>query len=293
MPTVINVSCKFKDGKRHLCPDIYTDGVWVSKTDGTECTLTDVLNELAEGVNEEAVGQIIDLRLAPVLKSLSNLVTPAATGQDVFESLAALQAATVFYHAGEEYTPKKNDYAEVTDGDRTVVYGNSADSGAPVWAYRYTVANSPFSQGQIDTLNSTVSVEWKDQVNARIVGGTGTGLIVSDAGTLTVDFAAQDDKTSTDKAVSPAYVASALAGFTGGVDEEAVRAIVQSEVSASSDIPESWRTRIIALENAMATGGGLTGVYPGVSTIIALETPDLDFVLIQGMFDAQKKALYI
>lgn len=237
-------------------------------------------------------------------KTQANHVTPATAAEqmagraDVFKDLATLQAATMFKQAGDDYVVKKTDYAEVLNGDTgllDVYHVTSKNGDTPVWAYLWTMPNTPLTAAQQAWLNLVAGLGLaiaNGALTVDLAAICGTGLKV-ESGKLAVDFAATTDTASDNKAVSPAYVASALAGFTGGVDEEAVRLIVQSEVSASSDIPESWRTRIITLENAMATGGGLTGVYPGVSTIIALETPDLDFVLIQGMFDAQKKALYI
>lgn len=306
---IMAVNKKYKDGKLHLCPDLYTDGVWAQVEGEPDKKLTDILNE-------------IDAKATSAMQGFASLVTPgaeadqAAGNADVFKDLATLQAATSFLRGGAEHAPQKNDYAEVVDGDRTLVYGNTASSGAPVWAYRYTIPHSPLTDAQRGAINSTVTATWKASVDAAIAGGTGTGLTVSDAGTLTVDFAAQDDTSSANKAVSPAYVAGVIAdlptgGGSGGVDEAAVRLIVTdaldnydfsindalvlnavNKVLAGTDVGQI-NQRLDTLEAAFNVGGSSSTPYPGVSAIITMEVADDDFFLVSGIHDATNKRLLI
>lgn len=256
-------------------------------------------------------------------KTQANHVTPATAAEqmagraDVFKDLATLQAATMFKQAGDDYVVKKTDYAEVLNGDTgllDVYHVTSKNGDTPVWAYLWTMPNTPLTAAQQAWLNLVAGLGLaiaNGALTVDLAAICGTGLIVSDAGTLTVDFAAQDDKTSTDKAVSPAYVASALAGFTGGVDEAAVRAIVTdaldnydftindtvvlnavNKVLAGTDVGQI-NQRLDTLEAAFNVGGSSSTPYPGVSAIITMEVPDDDFFLVSGIHDRVNKMLKI
>ena len=85
----------------------------------------------------------------------ANYVTSNAQG-DNFASHAALINGP-YYHKGTSYTPTNNDYALVeTDEDHSNATTRYIYDGAQ-WAFQYIVNNSPFSQAQLDAINSGIT----------------------------------------------------------------------------------------------------------------------------------------
>lgn len=154
-------------------------------------------------------------------------------------------------------------------------------------------------------------------VTITVTPEAGTGLEVGADSKLSVAYAAQDDTTSEDKAVTPAYVATVVAnlptggGSGGNVDEAAVRRITLdvldnydfsindtvvlnavNKVLAGTDVGQI-NQRLDTLEAAFNVGGSSSTPYPGVSAIIAMEVPNDDFFLVSGIHDVANKRLMI
>lgn len=85
----------------------------------------------------------------------ANYVTSDAQG-DNFASHAALLAGP-YYYKGQSYTLTNNDYALVeTDEDHSNATTRYMYDGAQ-WAFQYVVNNAPFTQAQLDAINSTIT----------------------------------------------------------------------------------------------------------------------------------------
>lgn len=95
-------------------------------------------------------------------------ITPTASGDKAFATKAALTSATVFYSGGQPRTPTQNDYAIVLSDESQT---QNADGTYPTtryswqggtyptgqWDFQYIVNNSPFTQAQVDALNSGIT----------------------------------------------------------------------------------------------------------------------------------------
>lgn len=90
-----------------------------------------------------------------IANNASNFVTPSASGDTQWSSLAALNAGPWFL-MGKTYIPTKNDYAVYLADDRSVwraVYDGQ------YWVTAYKVNDTPFTQAQQNALNSGVTAE--------------------------------------------------------------------------------------------------------------------------------------
>lgn len=86
----------------------------------------------------------------------ANYVTSDAQG-DNFATHAALLAGP-YYYKGQSYTLTNNDYALVeSDEDHSNATTRYMYDGAQ-WAFQYVVNNAPFTQAQLDAINSTITV---------------------------------------------------------------------------------------------------------------------------------------
>lgn len=86
----------------------------------------------------------------------ANYVTSDAQG-DNFASHAALLSGP-YYYKGQSYTLTNNDYALVeTDEDHSNATTRYMYDGAQ-WNFQYVVNNAPFTQAQLDAINSTITV---------------------------------------------------------------------------------------------------------------------------------------
>lgn len=81
-----------------------------------------------------------------------------------FATKSALDEATVFYYAGQAFTPTKNDYCVVLEDEskdgkatRYAFVGEWGDGGS--WQYQYTINNTAFTQEQWDAINSGATDE--------------------------------------------------------------------------------------------------------------------------------------
>lgn len=104
-----------------------------------------------------ALNQLADK--AFVNSSISNMaanyVTSDAQG-DNFATHAALLAGP-YYYKGQSYTLTNNDYALVeSDEDHSNATTRYMYDGAQ-WAFQYVVNNAPFTQAQLDAINSTIT----------------------------------------------------------------------------------------------------------------------------------------
>lgn len=85
----------------------------------------------------------------------ANYVTSDAQG-DNFATHAALLAGP-YYYKGQSYTLTNNDYALVeSDEDHSNATTRYMYDGAQ-WAFQYVVNNAPFTQAQLDAINSTIT----------------------------------------------------------------------------------------------------------------------------------------
>ena len=85
----------------------------------------------------------------------ANYVTSDAQG-DNFATHAALIAGP-YYYKGQSYTLTNNDYALVeSDEDHSNATTRYVYDGAQ-WAFQYIVNNAPFTQAQLDAINSTIT----------------------------------------------------------------------------------------------------------------------------------------
>lgn len=85
----------------------------------------------------------------------ANYVTSDAQG-DNFATHAALLAGP-YYYKGQAYTLTNNDYALVeSDEDHSNATTRYMYDGAQ-WAFQYVVNNAPFTQAQLDAINSTIT----------------------------------------------------------------------------------------------------------------------------------------
>ena len=85
----------------------------------------------------------------------ANYVTSDAQG-DNFATHAALLAGP-YYYKGQSYTLTNNDYALVeSDEDHNNATTRYMYDGAQ-WAFQYIVNNAPFTQAQLDAINSTIT----------------------------------------------------------------------------------------------------------------------------------------
>ena len=81
-----------------------------------------------------------------------------------FATKSALDEATVFYYAGQAFTPTKNDYCVVLEDEskdgkatRYAFVGEWGNGGS--WQYQYTINNTAFTQEQWDAINSGATDE--------------------------------------------------------------------------------------------------------------------------------------
>lgn len=81
-----------------------------------------------------------------------------------FATKSALDEATVFYYAGQAFTPTKNDYCVVLEDEskdgkstRYAFVGEWGEGGS--WQYQYTINNTAFTQEQWDAINSGATDE--------------------------------------------------------------------------------------------------------------------------------------
>ena len=98
-------------------------------------------------------------------------ITKNASG-DAFDTYAQLSSATVFYNAGDEIEPTKNDYCVVLEdetkatspfADPTTRYtwqGDKYPDGQ--WEFQYIVNNTALTQAQVNAINSGITKEIVD-----------------------------------------------------------------------------------------------------------------------------------
>lgn len=96
----------------------------------------------------------------------ANYVTSDAQG-DNFATKAALLAGP-YYYEGQSYTLTNNDYALVeadeTKGNATTRYIYDGSQ----WAFQYIVNNTPFTQAQLDAINSNITSNLVTSYNTHI-----------------------------------------------------------------------------------------------------------------------------
>lgn len=141
----------------------------------TSATVTSLTNKVTaiEGKIPEAASTENKLAdKAFVNSSINNMasfyITYDAAGA-AFPTRADLINATAYYNQGKERTPTRNDYAIVT-ADETK---NNATTrymfDGTQWAFQWVINNAPFTQGQVDAINSGITAsavtEFSDHVD--------------------------------------------------------------------------------------------------------------------------------
>ena len=108
----------------------------------------------------------------------ANYVTSDAQG-DNFATHAALLAGP-YYYKGQSYTLTNNDYALVeSDEDHSNATTRYMYDGAQ-WAFQYVVNNAPFTQAQLDAINSTITVNKVQGYDSLVVMFNQTGMLLQD-----------------------------------------------------------------------------------------------------------------
>ncbi len=97
-----------------------------------------------------------------ILNMASRFIVDSASDGGAFDSHATLIAGP-YYYQGAATTPTNNDYAIVTRDEN---HGNLTSrymyDGA-VWSWQYSMNNTEFTAGQMETLNSTVTLQDKQK----------------------------------------------------------------------------------------------------------------------------------
>lgn len=119
-----------------------------------------------------------------VNSSISNMAANYVTSDvqgDNFATYAALIAGP-YYYQGQSYTLTNNDYALVeADENHSNATTRYVYNGTQ-WAFQYVVNNSPFSQAQLDAINSTITQNLVNTYSEH-VADTNIHVTVSDKNT--------------------------------------------------------------------------------------------------------------
>lgn len=110
-----------------------------------------------------------------IANNASNFVTPSASGDSQFASLAALQAGP-WYLRGQSYIPTKNDYAIYINTDQSVW---RAVHDGQFWVAAYKVNDTPFTAEQVAALNSGVTAQLLATIATDIANRVVASALVS------------------------------------------------------------------------------------------------------------------
>ncbi|MEG1565310.1 MAG: hypothetical protein RR342_01030 [Bacilli bacterium] len=109
-------------------------------------------------------------------------ITSNASG-DAFATKAALTSGP-WYYAGATRTPTNNDYAIVladeTQNNATTRYSYQGNQ----WAFQYIVNNTPFTQAQLDALNSGITNTLVSQITTNVSDISNLDLTKADKSTI-------------------------------------------------------------------------------------------------------------
>jgi len=126
-------------------------------------TINDKIPTAATSNNQLADKAFVN---SSITSMAANYITSDAQG-DNFATKAALLAGP-YYHKGVSYTPTNNDYALVeSDETKDNATTRYIYDGAQ-WAYQYIVNDTPFTQAQLDAINSNINSNLVSDYNTHI-----------------------------------------------------------------------------------------------------------------------------